>query len=113
MSWSTVPFGKYAGKTLPEIIARDLDLFFWVVPKLYGKLGKEARDLGRHVPSKFPSGTRRNWKSNISLRSTTGFAGLHSSKLTRGIPDGQSDFGTSTWLGRCVARNTINEQAVS
>jgi uncharacterized protein (DUF3820 family) len=28
MSWSTVPFGKYKGKTFPEIIARDLDWFF-------------------------------------------------------------------------------------
>jgi hypothetical protein len=28
MSWSTVPFGKYAGKTFPEIIVRDLDRFF-------------------------------------------------------------------------------------
>ena len=42
-----VPFGKYAGKTLPEIIARDLDWFFWVLPKLYGKLSDEAQDLAR------------------------------------------------------------------
>jgi hypothetical protein len=31
-----VLFGKYRGKTLPETIARDLDWFFWVVPKIYG-----------------------------------------------------------------------------
>jgi hypothetical protein len=31
-----VLFGKYRGKTLPETIVRDLDWFFWVVPKLYG-----------------------------------------------------------------------------
>jgi hypothetical protein len=36
-----------AGKTLPEIIVRDLDWFFWVLPKLYGRLGTEARDLAR------------------------------------------------------------------
>ena len=30
-----VLFGKYRGKTLPETIVRDLDWFFWVVPKLY------------------------------------------------------------------------------
>jgi uncharacterized protein (DUF3820 family) len=47
MSWSVVPFGKYEGKTLPEIIVRDLDWFFWMAPKLYGKLGTEARDLAR------------------------------------------------------------------
>jgi hypothetical protein len=49
MSWSVVPFGRYKGKTLPEIIVRDLDWFFWVLPKLYGRLETEARDLGRKV----------------------------------------------------------------
>jgi hypothetical protein len=49
MSWSVVPFGRYSGKTLPEIIVRDLDWFFWVLPKLYGKLETEARDLARKV----------------------------------------------------------------
>ena len=47
MRWSAVPFGKYQGKTLPEIIVRDPDWFFWVVPKLYGKLADEAQDLAR------------------------------------------------------------------
>jgi hypothetical protein len=49
MSWSVVPFGKYSGKTLPEIIVRDLDWFFWVLPKFYGRLETEARDLARKV----------------------------------------------------------------
>jgi hypothetical protein len=47
MSWSVVPFGKYAGRTLPEIILTDPDWFFWVLPKLYGRLETEARDLAR------------------------------------------------------------------
>jgi hypothetical protein len=49
MAWSTVPFGKYAGKTLPEIIVRDLDWFFWVVPKLYGRIADEAQDLAQRA----------------------------------------------------------------
>jgi hypothetical protein len=59
MSWSVMPFGKYRGKTLPEIIMLDLDWFFWMVPKLYGKVGTEARDLARkaHV-IKIPKGRR-------------------------------------------------------
>jgi hypothetical protein len=57
MSWSVVPFGKYRGKTLPEIIVRDLDWFFWVLPKLYGRLETEARDLARKVSAiKIPKG---------------------------------------------------------
>jgi hypothetical protein len=47
MRWSVVPFGRYTGKTLPEIIVRDLDWFFWMAPKLYGRLATEAGDLAR------------------------------------------------------------------
>jgi hypothetical protein len=47
MPWSTLPFGKYTGQTLPEIILADPDWFFWVLPKLYGTLAKEARHLAR------------------------------------------------------------------
>jgi hypothetical protein len=48
MPWSVVPFGRYTGK-IPEIIVRDLDWFLWMAPKLYGRLGTEARDLARKV----------------------------------------------------------------
>ena len=47
MHWSVVPFGKYLGKTLPEIVVHDPDWFFWVLPKLYGKLADEAQELAR------------------------------------------------------------------
>jgi broad specificity phosphatase PhoE len=49
MHWSEVPFGKYKGKTFPEIIVRDPDWFFWVLPKLYGKLAEEAQELARRA----------------------------------------------------------------
>ncbi len=45
MRWTMVPFGRYKGKTLPEIVVRDLDWFFWALPKFYGRLADEARDL--------------------------------------------------------------------
>jgi len=47
MHWSTLRFGKYEGKTLPEIIFRDADWFFWALPKLYGRLAEEAQELAR------------------------------------------------------------------
>jgi hypothetical protein len=47
MSWTVVPFGKYKGRTLPEIPVRDLDWFFWVLPKLYGRIATEAEELAR------------------------------------------------------------------
>ena len=54
-----MPFGKYKGKTLPEIIVIDLDWFFWVLPKLYGKIAKEAHDLARKVRAIKIPGPRR------------------------------------------------------
>ena len=67
MPWSVVQFGKYAGKTLPEIIVRDLDWFFWMLPKLYGKLGTEARDLARKARGiKIPKLRRK--KSEVEYR---------------------------------------------
>jgi len=29
MAWSTLPFGKHKGKTLPQIVFADPDWFFW------------------------------------------------------------------------------------
>jgi hypothetical protein len=49
MHWSIVPFGKYQGKSFPEIIVRDPDWFFWVLPKVYGKLAEEAEELARRA----------------------------------------------------------------
>jgi hypothetical protein len=43
MHWTPVPFGKYKGQSFSEIIVRDPDWFFWVLPNLYGKLGEEAQ----------------------------------------------------------------------
>ena len=49
MSWSAMQFGRYEGKTLPEVILIDLDWFYWALPKLYGKIAEEAQDLARKV----------------------------------------------------------------
>jgi hypothetical protein len=67
MSWSIVPFGKYKGKTLPEIIVRDLDWFFWAVPNLYGRLAHEAQDLARKARAvKIPK--KQGKKSAVEYR---------------------------------------------
>ena len=57
MSWTVVQFGKYEGKTLPEIIMKDPDWFFWMLSKFNGKLAKEAEDLARKARAiKIPKG---------------------------------------------------------
>jgi hypothetical protein len=47
MSWTTVNFGKYTGKTLPQIVLADPNYFFWLAEKLYGRLMTEAELLGK------------------------------------------------------------------
>jgi hypothetical protein len=60
MSWSVVRFGKYEGKTLPEIIVLDLDWVFWMLPKFYDRFETEARDLARKAQAiKIPKRHRR------------------------------------------------------
>jgi uncharacterized protein (DUF3820 family) len=69
MWWSVVPFGKYRGKTLPQIIVRDLDWFFWVVPKLYGKLGNEAQDLAQKARAiKIPKSVEVEYRYEMDRR---------------------------------------------
>jgi hypothetical protein len=60
MMWTIVSFGKYAGKTLPQILLLDPDWFFWMLPKLYGQLAEEARDLARKATAvKIPGPNRK------------------------------------------------------
>jgi hypothetical protein len=60
MFWTVVPFGKYEGKTLPEIIMRDPDWFLWVLPRLNGKLAKEAGEIARKAQAiKIPKGKKK------------------------------------------------------
>jgi hypothetical protein len=47
MTWTILSFGKYEGKTLPQILLLDPDWFFWMLPKFYGGLAQEAQALGR------------------------------------------------------------------
>ncbi len=61
MQWSTLPFRKYKGKTLPQILVRDIDWFFWMLPKLYGRIGEEAKDLARRARAiKMPKSFGKN-----------------------------------------------------
>jgi hypothetical protein len=63
MPWSAVPFKKYEGKTFPQIIMRDPDWFFWILPKLYGKLAREAKEVARKAQAiKIPTRKGKNMR---------------------------------------------------
>jgi hypothetical protein len=60
MQWTVVSFGRYAGKTLPEILITDPDWFCYMLSKLYGRLREEADELhlrvrGIRIPKLKPS----------------------------------------------------------
>jgi hypothetical protein len=80
MHWTTVNFGKHAGKTLPEIILADVDWFFWAINKgdvLQGKLGKEAVVLVKRVRAiKIPKPNPKHWQVEYSYDDTGGFSGF-------------------------------------
>ena len=77
MSWSVVPFGRYSGKTLPEIIVQDVDWFFWMLPKLSGRLGTEARDLARKAQAiKIPKAQRRECEVEYRFDADNRFCGF-------------------------------------
>ena len=77
MRWNAVPFGKYRGKTLPEIIVLDLDWFFWVVPKLYGKLADEGEELARKARAvKTPNSRRKRLEVEYRYEDCNRFCGF-------------------------------------
>ena len=62
MIWTTVPFGKHIGKTLPQIILSDPNWFFWAAKFLYGPLATEAEVLVRRARSiKIPRLNPKKW----------------------------------------------------
>jgi hypothetical protein len=54
-----MPFKRYRGRTLPEIIFTDPDYFYWALEKLDGKLALEAEEIASlasriKIPGKSP-----------------------------------------------------------
>jgi hypothetical protein len=75
MIWTTIPFGKHQGKTLPQIVIDDPDWFFWILPRLYGRLKIEADDLARKASKiKTPRKTLANGSLNFVLHTASDFA---------------------------------------
>ena len=79
MKWTTLTFGKHAGKTLPEIIIKDADWFFWGIANrhLQGKLAAEADDLYRKAQAiKIPKRRPRRWLVEYCYEDNGRFLGL-------------------------------------
>jgi hypothetical protein len=66
MFWSDLTFGKYKGKSLPQIVLRDPDYFFWGVDKgAFDKPGFEEQAYildGRACNVKIPKPRPEDWR---------------------------------------------------
>jgi hypothetical protein len=66
--WSILNFGKHKGKSLPEVVLRDPDWFFWAVKNKvlgeqgYGAEGQELDFKARNI--KIPRPSTEHWRIN-------------------------------------------------
>lgn len=67
LTWSPLPFGRYEGKTLPQVVLRDADWFFWALgTRAFGNnLANQSKDIAYkagHI--KIPKPDPENWRIN-------------------------------------------------
>ncbi len=84
MTWTTIPFGKHLGKTLAQIILDDPDWFFWILPRLYGRMKVEADDLARKASKiKLPRKNPRKWCVEFRFEHGNRFCGFEIVRVDR------------------------------
>jgi hypothetical protein len=91
MRWTTLNFGKHAGKTLPEIILSDADWFFWALNKdvFKGRLANEAKGLLQRARAiKIPKRRPKRWQVEYTYEDTGGFCGFRFVKADMPWPCG-------------------------
>jgi hypothetical protein len=79
MRWTTLNFGKHAGRSLPEIILSDADWFFWAVSKgvFKGRLANEAEDLVQKATAiKIPKPDPKRWQVEYRYEDNGRFNGF-------------------------------------
>jgi hypothetical protein len=98
MRWTTLNFGRHAGKTLPEIILADADWFFWAFNKdvFKGRLANEAAELVERARAiKIPKPDPENWQVEYSYDDTGGFSGF---RFVKGDIPWHCGFRSIRWL---------------
>jgi hypothetical protein len=79
MHWTTLNFGKHAGKSLPQIIISDPDWFFWAVAcgVFTGTLAAEAEDLvDKATAIKIPKSNPDRWRVEYRHEDKGSFLGF-------------------------------------
>src|ERR1700694_5831844 len=63
--WTTLTFGKHAGRTLPQVVLSDPNWFFWAVSKgvFYGRLATEPKALEQRARNiRIPKPSPEKWE---------------------------------------------------
>lgn len=79
MKWTTLTFGKHKGNTLPEIINKDADWFFWAIGAdvFKGRLAYQADHLYRKARAiQIPKRRPRRWLVEYCYEANGRFLGL-------------------------------------
>lgn len=94
MGWTKVNFGKYGGKTLPQIVLKDPDWFFWAISKdvFKGSLQIEAKEVNRKARSiLIPKNDSGDMEVEYVLHpSTKKFSGLEIVPESQALHEGSS-----------------------
>ena len=109
MSWTTIPFGKHRGKTLPQLIFNDADYYFFLYEKFYfhGDLEKEADYLYPRARSiKVPSKNGKKMLVQYSFKYNAKSKRVEFATMEL-IPDGSNIEGlnVSSWIDFYVPRS--------
>jgi hypothetical protein len=77
--WSTIKFGKHAGKTLPQVLLSDADWFYWALEDnvFKGPLVNEAKKLADKARwIRIPKPDPENWRIEYIFMADGKFAGF-------------------------------------
>jgi len=89
MFWSPLTFGKYKGKTLPQVIFSDPDWFYWGCENgvFKGKIGREAQEIFQKANAiKVPqAGGKRRVVQYIIDKPTGKFGIMKSVEYNKGL----------------------------
>jgi hypothetical protein len=78
--WSLLNFGKHEGESLPEVVLRDPDWFFWAIDEKAIRsqvLAAEAQELDFKASNiKLPKPTMEHWRINYAFDRRSKFCGF-------------------------------------
>jgi hypothetical protein len=109
MAWSTLPFGKHKGKTLPQIAFTDPDWFFWAIEEnvFKGPLRREAERIDARARAiRIPNNTAGDLEAEYLVHPPTGkFGNMEIVPASRPLHQGSSPAFRKDVIDLSVPRN--------